>query len=157
VFLAGLLGNGQFGDQLQPLCLPPAQGGTGLADFQVAQPGFLKEFQGNGNSGLIFKERNRFVDAEFEDVEDRVVPVLNFQDGIAPAVTAALFAGNVGGREEIHFHFDGTLTLAGRAASFTGIVGKIRLIKSPGLGERKGGEKVSKMIHQGDVSGYSRA
>lgn len=154
MFLPDLFGLGKFGDEFQPLRFSAAEGGAGLTDFEVAQAGFLQEIQGYRHFRLIFKEGEGFIHTEFENVKNRILTVFHLQHAPAPTLAPTLFTGNVGWGQEVHFDFNRALTLAGGAASFSGIVGKIGFIKSPGLGQGQAGEKKPEMIHQANVSGH---
>lgn len=115
------------------------EGGGALAEGEVAEAGLDHEFHEGFEAGVEFKEVYGFFEAHFEGFGDIfAVPADIFEFG-AVAVAVALFAGDEGIGEEVHFEFDASGALAFFAAAAFGVEGEVAFGEAVYFGFREAG------------------
>jgi hypothetical protein len=99
-------------DEFDALRFAAAEGGAGLAEFQVSEARIVEGGQGAGDTWKRLKEFERFLDGEIEDLGDVLVVELDIEGFTAEPASGTGFAQDKGRREEVHFEFDAAGALA---------------------------------------------
>ena len=96
-----------MGHQFHPLRFTAAQRRTGLAEFQVIQPGIAQRFQWPAYPRECAEEFDGFGDAEFEHLRDVFPAQFDVERFAAEPLSVAGFAADERRGQKIHFQFDG--------------------------------------------------
>ena len=136
--LAAGFGFGRFRQetrQLQALRLATAQGGHGLAKFDVIQAHIDDGLQGTHHIAVVGKQLNRFAHRQIEHLGhvEQAPPHLrccaidfDFQNFRAIALPVAVLAAQVHIAQKLHFHVLKTRAAAGGAASIAAVETEFR-------------------------------
>jgi hypothetical protein len=107
----------EFGGELEALGFAAGEGGAGLAEAEVAEADFGERGADVVDAGHGAEEGHGFVDGEVEDVGDVQALVGDLEGFAVVAPAAALFAGHVDRREEVHLDAEDAVAFAGLAAA----------------------------------------
>ena len=108
---------GQFASEFHALGLAAGEGGGGLAEADVGQADFDQHLQFARNGGDGVKEFAGVFDGHVQHFADVLAFVFHFQGFAVVAFAVADVAGDVDIGQEVHFHLDHTVALAGFAAA----------------------------------------
>ncbi len=142
---------GEMGGELDALGFSAGQRGGGLAEAEIAEADFVEDGELLKQAGLANKEAERLLDGHLKDFVNVLALVLNLEDAGLVAGAVAVFTGEFNVGEELHFHCDGAVALAGVAAAAGDIEGEVAggEREAPGIG--LSGEELADEVEGFDV------
>ena len=142
---------GQFSRQLHPLGLAAREGGGVLAQAHIRQAHIIECGQLAGDGRHVGQKPQRLLDGHFQHFMDVLAAVADFQGLAVVALALAHIAGHVHIRQEVHFHLEDAVALAGLAAAALDVEAEASGIVAARAAFRHGGEQLTQRREQPGV------
>jgi hypothetical protein len=140
-------------NEFDALGFAAAEGGAGLTQVEVAQAGVTECLEGFGDAREGGEELEGLGDGEFEDLGDVAASELDVERLATEAPTVAGLASHECRRQEAHFDFDATGTVAFRATALGAIKGEATGGVASQAGFRDLGKQASDFVEEADIRG----